>query len=254
MYLMYVDESGDTGVENSPSPFFVLSSLVVHELRWTACLDRLVAFRRRMRDTFGLKMNEELHAAAMIRGPGNLSRIRRNDRLTIIRMFADEIANLPDVRAINVVAMKYPEDTSEIIFDRAWRALIQRFENTIAHANFPGPKNAEERGLIFCDQTDKRLNRLIRRMRRYNPIPNQAAYGAGYRDLHLNHVIEDPIHLDSSTTYFVQAVDTIAYLIYQGKEPNGYFRRKGARGYFKRLSPIFLRQATTKNPLGIVVV
>lgn len=95
MYLMYVDESGDTGVDNSPTQFFVLSSLIVHELRWVACIDQLIAFRRRMRDTFGLKMNDEIHAAALIRGPGKLAEIRRNDRLTILRMFADEIANLP---------------------------------------------------------------------------------------------------------------------------------------------------------------
>jgi hypothetical protein len=119
MYLMYVDESGDTGVENSPTPFFVLSSLIVHELRWTDCLEQLIAFRRRMRATFGLRMNDEIHAAAMIRGPGDLARIRRNDRLTIVRMFADEIAKLPDLRSINVVAVKRPGDTSAAIFDRA---------------------------------------------------------------------------------------------------------------------------------------
>ncbi len=253
MYLMYVDESGDTGIENSPSEFFVLSSLIVHELRWSAALDRLIAFRRRMRDTFGLKMNEEIHAAAMIRGPGKLVRIKRNDRLTIVRMFADEIAKLPDVRSINVVAIKRPGDTSGSVFDRAWRALIQRFENTIANANFPGPKNPEERGIIFCDHTDARLNTLLRRMRRYNPVPNKPQFGGGYRNLLLNYVIEDPIHRDSTETYFIQAVDTIAYLIYQGKVPNGYMKRKGARRYFRRLQPIFLRRANLRNPYGIVV-
>ncbi|HEX7831619.1 MAG TPA: DUF3800 domain-containing protein [Thermoanaerobaculia bacterium] len=251
---MYVDESGDTGVTNSPTPFFVLSSLIVHELRWAASLDQLIAFRRRMRDTFGLKMSDEIHAAAMIRGPGNLAHIKRNDRLTIVRMFADEIAKLPDVRAINVVAIKRPGDTSATIFDRAWRALLQRFENTIASANFPGPKNPEERGIVYCDNTDARLNSLLRRMRRYNPIPNQSQFGSGYRNLRLNYIIEDPVHRDSRTTYFIQAVDTIAYLIYQGKEPNAYMRRKGARKYFRRLAPIYLLRASLKNRYGIVVV
>lgn len=97
MYLMYVDESGDTGIVNSPTKYFALSSLIEHELRWQACLNRLIAFRRRMRDKFGLKLDEEIHAAAMINHPGDLVRIRRNDRLTIIRGFAEEIATLPDV-------------------------------------------------------------------------------------------------------------------------------------------------------------
>jgi len=34
MFLMYVDESGDTGLTNSPVDYFVLSGLIIHELRW----------------------------------------------------------------------------------------------------------------------------------------------------------------------------------------------------------------------------
>ena len=33
MYLMYVDESGDSGLVNSPTRYFVLTGMVVHELR-----------------------------------------------------------------------------------------------------------------------------------------------------------------------------------------------------------------------------
>jgi hypothetical protein len=50
MYLMYVDESGDCGMTKSPSRYFVLTGLVVHEVRWTDCLEKLIEFRRRMRD------------------------------------------------------------------------------------------------------------------------------------------------------------------------------------------------------------
>ena len=31
MYLMYIDESGDTGTNNSPTQYFVLSAIVIHE-------------------------------------------------------------------------------------------------------------------------------------------------------------------------------------------------------------------------------
>ena len=70
MYLMYVDESGDTGVTNSPTRHFALSSLVVHELSWQAALEQLIEFRRRMRDKFGLLMTDEIHASGMINKPG----------------------------------------------------------------------------------------------------------------------------------------------------------------------------------------
>lgn len=48
MYLMYVDESGDTGHEGSPTDHFVLTGFVVQEADWFDYLERLIAFRRRM--------------------------------------------------------------------------------------------------------------------------------------------------------------------------------------------------------------
>ena len=49
MYLMYVDESGDTGLANSPTRYFVLSGIVVDESRWREFINALVAFRRTLR-------------------------------------------------------------------------------------------------------------------------------------------------------------------------------------------------------------
>lgn len=106
MYLTYVDESGDCGMVNSPTRHFVLTGLVIHELHWSAALDRLVAFRRRMRDAYNLAMREELHIPAMISSPGALVRIPRHDRLPIIRVFAGELAAMSDLRVINVVVDK----------------------------------------------------------------------------------------------------------------------------------------------------
>ena len=153
MYLMYVDESGDDGILNSPTEFFVLSGLVMHELRWRDCVGRIYDFRKRMRDKFGLRIREEIHASHMISRPGELRRIRKNDRLTILRHFVDEIANLPDISVINVVVDKRPKDLEADIFSLAWRALIQRFENTISHRNFPDPVNLD--GLSRRNEPEK---------------------------------------------------------------------------------------------------
>ena len=51
---MYVDESGASGMVGSPTRYFVLSGIVIHELRWTEYLNRLINFRRRMKSKFGL--------------------------------------------------------------------------------------------------------------------------------------------------------------------------------------------------------
>ena len=174
MFLMYVDESGDAGLVNSPTRYFVLTGMVVHELRWHNALNAFVSFRQRMRDKFGLKLREEIHAGAMLSHPGPLVRIKRNDRLTIIRHFLDELASLGYVSFINVCVDKLGKPNGYDPFAKGWQALIQRFENTLNHRNFPGPANPDDQGAIFCDETDDvALRRLYRKMRAYNPVPNQ---------------------------------------------------------------------------------
>lgn len=148
---------------------------------------------------------------------------------------------------------KQSSDTTQTVFDRGWSTIIQRFENTLSHRNFPGPSNPDERGLIICDDTDIRLNQLVRRMRRYNPVPNQSPFGSGYRNLQLKAIVEDPVHRDSRATYFIQAVDTIAYLLYQKGQPNAYMKKVGGQAYFKRLKPILCLHAAPSHPFGIVL-
>ena len=252
---MYIDESGDTGLLDSPTRYYVLTGLVVHELRWETCLDQIVESRRRMRDKFGLKLREELHAAALITRPGPLVRIKRNDRLAIIREFADQLASLADITVVNIVVDKTGKQGDYDVFQAAWRTLIQRFENTISRRNFAGPANADERGILFPDHTDdKKLQGLLRQMRRYNPVPNRPKYGPGYRNLALANIIEDPSFKDSKHSYFIQAVDLCAFLLYQRLEPCAYMRKKSGQNYFNRMEPILCKVAAADDPLGIVTL
>jgi hypothetical protein len=253
MYLMYVDESGDGGMVGSPTRYFVLTGLVVHELRWKTYLDQIISFRQRMRDRFGFRAREELHAAAMINKPGALARIKRNDRLAIIRNFADELAKMQDLNIINVVVDKQGKPSDYDAFAMAWKVLTQRFENTLSHRNFPGPVNPDERGMVFADHTDdKKLTQLLRQMRRYNPVPNQPGFGLGYRNLVLTSIIEDPSFRDSEHSYFMQAADLAAFLMYQRLAPNSYMRKKSGQNYFKRLDPVLCKVASAADPDGIV--
>ena len=253
MYLMYVDESGDCGLVNTPTRYFVLTGLVVHELRWRQYLDQLVEFRRKLRPAFGLRLREEIHASMMINSPGELVRIKRYDRLAIIRAFADELASMTDFNILNVVVDKHSKPSGYDVFGMAWKVLIQRFENTLSRRNFSGPRNADECGMIFPDHTDdKKLTSLLRQMRRYNPIPNQAAFGPGYRNLTVGRLIEDPNFRDSGHSYFVQAADLAAFLLYQRLAPSAYMRKKAGQNYFDRLDPILCKVASAKDPQGIV--
>lgn len=206
-----------------------------------------------MQRTFGLRLSEEIHSAAMINRPGVLVRIPRNDRLTIIRFFADELAQMPFLNVINVVVDKAGKSVDFDPLIAGWKILIQRFSNTIRYRNFPGATQATESGMIFPDVTDtRRVTQLVRQLRRYNPVPNQPQFGLGYRNMTLTNIVEDPNYRDSSHSYFIQGADLAAYLLYQKLAPNSYMRRKSAHNYFDRLGPILCTVASSSDPQGIV--
>jgi len=251
MYLLYVDESGDVGLVNSPTRYFVLSGLVLHELRWRQTLDAIVGFRRALRNSYGLKLREEIHAAHFIHKRKAVAHIRKHQRLRLLRDVLSFEASLPDVSILNVMVDKMQKRQGYDVFEKAWTALIQRFENTISHRNFPGPQNPEDFGLMVVDRTDERkLRVLLRKMRRYNPIP--CASGIGYRQLPITTLVEDPVHRDSLHSYFIQLADVNAYFLLQKHQPCRYVRKKGARNYFDRLDPILCKVASYSDPQGVV--
>ena len=250
---MYVDESGDTGLVGSPTQRFILCGLVVHELRWRQVMDELLAFRKSIKAAFGLNLSDEIHAAAFFNnGHGGILKHRL---LEIIRRFADKLATLPDLSLISVAVDKHAKPAGYDVFENAWGTLLQRFENTLLYRNFPGGKGRDDRGMLLCDQTDERkLRKLVRKMRAYNPVPNQAWVGPGYRNLAMQHIIEDPNIRNSSFSYFVQAVDVCAYLLKQRLQPSTYFKSKSAQNYFLRLDPICCKLATKNHPQGVVML
>lgn len=249
---MYVDESGDVGINNSPTKYFVLTAIVVHELRWRAILNNLVDFRRLLRDTKGLKLREEIHSSAFINKPGDLKRIKRNDRLDIIKKCIDWINNQPELNVFSVVVKKEGKNTD--IFEYAWNALTMRFENTIRNNNFSGPQNPDDRGIILSDNTEgEKLRKLIRKMRHYNNIPNHKEFFlTGTRNMKLEYIIEDPVFRDSQNSLIHQMCDVIAYCVRQRYEPNSYVKGKGGHHYYTRIQNVVVKQVSRDNDLGIV--
>ncbi len=113
----------------------------------------------------------------------------------------------------------------------------------------------DERGIIITDRTDvRKLTKVLRKMRRFNPVPNDRRYfSGGSRNLTLNFIIEDPVFRDSQNSFFHQNVDVICYCARQLYEPNAAFSKKGGRTIYNKLKDVIVYKATNKNhPLGIV--
>ena len=65
-------------------------------------------------------------------------------------------------------------------------------------------------------------------------------------------MIEDANFRNSDHSYFIQAVDVCAFLLYQREQPNKYMKEKSAQNYFLRLQPLLCLHASSTNPYGIV--
>ena len=248
MYLMYVDESGDTGLAGSPSPYFCLSGIVVHERRWRDFLNRLIAFRRTLKSVYGLPVRSELHASEYIRFA--VHGLQKHERLAILRNTIDELAKTPDIMITNVVVDKSSKTAGYDVFQNAWGTLFQRFENTLLNGNFPGAFT-EDYGLVLTDATaGEKLARMVRRMSVFNPIPS--SFGGQTRNIPMVRMIEDPHGKDSKSSLPVQMADVCAYFLHQRFRPNSYIKRKKAERYFDRLKPVLNTNASRFDPLGIV--
>lgn len=252
MYIMYVDESGDTGLGNTQTTHFVLSGIVVHESRWRDFIGALIALRKTLRSVYGLPVRGEIHSSEFINSrPFN---IEKHDRLAILRNCLDEMAKIDFISITNVVVTKAGKPQDYDVFHSAWGTLFQRFENTLLHGNFPG-KHSRDHGILLTDATaGTKLLRLVRRMAVYNYIPNDQRYGGGSRNIPIQRIIEDPHLKDSAETYPIQMCDVAAYFLYQRYSPNAYIRKKRATRYFDRLTPVLNTRASRFNPLGIVEI
>lgn len=247
---MYVDESGDTGLVNSPTKYFVLSGIVVHESEWRNFLNRIIALRKTLRSVYGLPIRSEIHASEFING--RVGQLKRHQRLAILRNTLDELAKIDRISITNVVVDKTNKPLEYDVFNSAWGTLFQRFENTLLHGNFPRGYHRGH-GLVVTDATaGHKLARLVRRMAVYNPIPSDPTRGAASRNIPITRVIEDPFGKDSKDTLPVQMADVVAYFLAQRIAPNSFIRRQRAAHYFDRLKPVLNLHASRFDPHGIV--
>jgi hypothetical protein len=67
-------------------------------------------------------------------------------------------------------------------------------------------------------------------------------------------LIEDPVMRDSRVSYLIQVADCAAFLLKQHIDPSSYMRTSGGKAYFKRLEPVFCKEASRKDAEGYGIV
>ncbi len=244
---MYVDESGDPGLNTYSSKHFLLNGLIVPQDDWQKYLGRLKAFRKSLQETYGLNQRTEIHASELIR-IGKLDeykKIRKIDRIKILELYSEQIPVIFDkAKIISVFLVKANYTEGQDIQEIAWNRLIQRFDNFLK-------MSVNDKGIIIADDTEsKKIIRLLRKMRVYNPILRKEQGEA------INHptdnILEDLFERNSRDSYFIQTVDVLAHLLYRREIVKGSLRKFRLEQYFNNVEPILLKEACKNDEFGIV--
>ncbi|MDN5202006.1 DUF3800 domain-containing protein [Fulvivirgaceae bacterium BMA10] len=244
---MYVDESGDPGIDQYSSPHFILTSLIIHEDEWKEYLNRLKTFRKSLKEKYGLNQRTEIHASELIRikSIDEYRDIRKTDRINILRDYCGQIPIIfNNVKIINICFKTSDFNDATKLQTTAWARLIQRYDIYLK-------KNVKDKGIIVADDTDANIiMQLLRKMRVYNPVNSH--YSDGYYNAPVDNIIEDIFQRSSHQSYFIQTVDVIAHLLYRKEYPKGSLKKFGIEKMFTRFEPILLKEASKADDFGIV--
>jgi Protein of unknown function (DUF3800) len=212
MYLAYFDESGDSGVTNSPTRFFVLSCILVHRTKWLESLNGLIAMRRLMRDSTGISTRAETKAIEIRKGRGPLLPLRWSieRRMTFYRNVMSYVAtNFAHLTIFSVAIDKKPcADRGHDPRQRAWQFALQRVNRFCDDGNHGA--------MIFPDEGHGILiKRMIRKMRRYEKVPKK--FGGGSFTVPIERIVEDPNDRKSHDSYFIQLADWCAFAAHRSQ-------------------------------------
>jgi len=209
--LVYVDESGDPGINNSPTASYILSGLKIPAEHWHDAQARLLSFRHRMRDHLGLKLSAEIHAAEFLGGAKTFLGLEARQRLRVALWLLRELGEVPGLSCHSVACLKQSQPEP---MKACWQHLAADLTSSSS-----GPM------LFVADMGEaEAIKQAISAFR--SAHPSQAL------------IIEDPFHRDSRHSYFLQAADLVAYLQRQRHHPNALFRSTQPEELFSELDRV----------------
>jgi hypothetical protein len=239
MHIVYVDESSDPIAGAT-----TISALVLPEDGWADSFAHMKRFRRDLKQSDGVYVQKELHAWKLVSGRGDIATgiVTKSRRCEIFREHVRLAVDLPGARVFNAV---FP--TAEV--ERAIERLLNRINTCVG--------GRQSHFLLVCDRGKEPVyTRLARRMRVYNPIPSRFGAwddeGALTKSIPLRWMIEDPFFKDSKQSYFIQLVDMCCFALLRREYPIASRSRYGVDKAFGLLGPVLCREASARDPEGIL--
>lgn len=211
MYVAYVDESGDSGVNGSIT--YTLGCVLMDGDAWPETFDRMIQFRRFLRDEFGLPVRAEIKANHLLRNAGAFRSLPLSEeaRFRIYR----GCMRLHDKLGLHAFAVVIEKDE---VFKAgstrpdhvAWEYLLQRLERFTT-------KGGEVVLLVHDEGDPKTIRTLARKSRRAGTAGS--AFGAGWLHRPFVGLLDDPVARRSEQSYFLQLADLDAFAAFRCEHP-----------------------------------
>ncbi len=243
MYFCYFDESGDPGRRNSPTSVFVLSAVVVHNKDWLETFNRVIRFRRYLREQFGIFPEMELKASWLIHGARHFekSKFPFLARLSVYEAAMRFQRKCGTFRTFAVAVPKNEISENLDIRDTAWQ-LAMEIVNSFG-------KRQKENMYMLPDEGNRDF--LIKKLRTMRRADYKAASADMLSEGKIENIVEDPSDRKSHESFFIQLADLNAYAAAQkirpGKNVDGRFWDALGDSRIKEVN------STADEPVGIKI-
>lgn len=206
MFLAYFDESGDEGYPKYSSELFVLASVYMHSTCWKENYEILRAFRKFLKESYGLPIKQEFHTKEFITGKFPYGGIYNfQQRKEIVTHFCKMAATLK-VRCIVVAIDKLKINRANYdVLENALTYNVQRIENDLNKA-----LTVDNFIMITDEGRVNKMKNVTRAMQKINYIPS--LYNPHAYRKEIKRLIEDPLPKKSHESYFIQLADLITYI------------------------------------------
>jgi len=243
--IAYIDESYDSEV-------FCMSALVVPTFGWRDAFLRLQAYRKHLKRKYGIFTSKELHATEFVAGRGRIAPqpIPKGLRAFLFKEHLDVIGSL---RGTAVISGAWPRVGSSLgdTHTRAFSRIQERLQRRCVEHDL-------QMLMVIDEGKEAELRRIARRTRTWNPVGSQFGAwedGSSYKNIPNDRLIEDPIFKPSHQSYFLQAVDFVAFALLKSEvPPTERVRRYGLDDTYRRLQAVCAKEASRKDPKGLGIV
>jgi hypothetical protein len=198
VYVLYVDESGRSGLLDPNQPFHTLGGLAFHDSEWKAIESTLIA-RVDALVPPPRPPDWELHMAQIFHGKGHFHGMSRTTREALVDAVADLFSTytmtlfMMVIDKVNLVQQYvWPVPPPRL----AYEFMIERFDRYLSHRQ-------DQVGMIVSDD-QKGEERVIR-------AAHEAYRRRGTSQQRIDNVIETPFFVPSHNSWMIQIVDVAAF-------------------------------------------